>query len=67
VKLISCFSYVQGKNNAIEIVKDLNSLKDNNSKPFKMMFVGNDTYLIRGLVNKKDWVNLNLSTDFMRI
>lgn len=71
--LIKCFSNVIGHKNAQELVIDLNQMKNNKSDPFYIEYdrskdyYNDDTYIIVGNVTEKDWDELNLESDFMRV
>ena len=71
MKLIECFSYVQGHKEAQEVVIDLNGMKSIGSDPFYIEYNKtqdynkNDSYLIKGNVTEKDWDELDLESDFM--
>ena len=71
MKLIECFSYVQGHKEAQEVVIDLNGMKSIGSDPFYIEYnktqdySKNDSYLIKGNVTEKDWDELDLESDFM--
>jgi hypothetical protein len=80
MKLIECFSYVQGHKEAQEIVIDLNQMKSTDSKDFYIEYDNpndnvdyiwkrkyDDTYLVRGSVTQSDWEELNLESDFLVI
>jgi hypothetical protein len=66
-KLIECFSNVQGKKNAQEMLDELNGLKSSSSLPFIFAKDNGVDWLILGTVTEEDWVKLNLESDFMRI
>jgi hypothetical protein len=78
MKLINCFSYVQGHKEAQQIVNDLNRMKSSDSKEFYIddgvpddeadytwLRKYSNSYLIRGSVTQSDWDSLDLSSDFM--
>ena len=71
--LIKCFSNVIGHKNAQELVIDLNQMKNNKSDPFYIEYdrskdyYNDDTYIVVGNVTEKDWDELNLDSDFMRV
>lgn len=65
--LISCFSYVHGQKSAFALAKQLNELKSNNSKLFGVWPISNKVYCVMGEVTRKDWIMLDLSSDFMEI
>lgn len=66
-KFIECFSYVQGKKEAKQMLDELNSLKSNSSLPFVFAEDHGESWLILGTVTREDWDKLNLESDFMRI
>lgn len=71
--LIKCFSTVIGHKEAQELVIDLNQMKSNRSDPFYIEYdrskdyYNDDTYIVMGNVTEKDWDELNLDSDFMRV
>lgn len=65
--MINCFSYVHGKKNAFDLAKVLNKLKSNSSKLFSVCSISPGIYCVMGEVTRRDWIFLDLSSDFMEI
>lgn len=66
-KLIECFSCIHGRKVANKFLKTLNEMKVSSSSVFDMDEVRTNVFVIRGNVTKKDWIELDLESDFMRI
>jgi hypothetical protein len=71
MKLIKCFSNVQGHKNAIELVTDLSAMKSSKESKFYIHYDKHqdynkdDTYRVVANVTKDDWEELNMEDDFM--
>lgn len=66
-KRLECFCYIHGRKIANKFLKTLNEMKVSSSSVFDMYEVRTNVFVIRGNVTKKDWDELDLSNDFMRI
>lgn len=71
--MIKCFSNVIGHKEAKDLVIDLNQMKSSKSEDFYIDYDRgqdysvDDTYIVVGNVTKKDWDELNLESDFMKV